>query len=84
MEVIDAINDMFDSYRHTSEYKDRSMMEIMSKRSEFEKNLDDMWEIYSKGCPEQIVQYNKGVNQIKEAGLKILRNSAGKHKIVYK
>ena len=41
-----------------------------------------MWDIYRKGNPQQIVEYNKGVAQIKECGLKVLRNSAGKHKIV--
>ena len=30
----------------------------------------------------QIIDYNKGVSQIKDAGLKVFRNSAGKHKIV--
>lgn len=76
------LNDMFDAYRHSSDYKDRSMMEIMSKRAEFEKNLDDMWVIYSKGNIAQIIEYNKAVQNIKDAGLFVLRNSAGIHKIV--
>lgn len=76
------LNDMLDAYRHSSDYKDRSMMEIMSRRAEFEKNLDDMWAIYSKGNPAQIIEYNKAVQSIKDAGLIVLRNSAGIHKIV--
>lgn len=78
----DIFGDVFDAYRNTSEYKDRGMMEIMCSRQKFEQNLDDMWAIYSKGNPAQIVEYNKGLDQIKSCGLKVLRNSAGKHKII--
>lgn len=74
--------DYFDVYKNTSKYKDSSMLEIALRKSEFEKNLDDMWAIYSKGVANQIVNYNKGVENIKSAGLKVFRNSAGKHKIV--
>ena len=80
--IEDILNDYFNTYRTTSEYKDRNKMEIMCKRASFEQNLDTMWDIYRKGNPQQIVEYNKGVAQIKECGLKGLRNSAGKHKIV--
>lgn len=52
------------------------------RKTEFEKNLDEMWRIYSSGVTGQIVNYNKGVSQIKDTGLKVFRNSAGKHKIV--
>ena len=83
MNPIDFIDNYFNAYKHTSDYKDRSMMDIMAKRSEFEKNLDDMWKIYIGGNPAQITEYNKGVRNIKEAGLKVLRNSAGKHKIIF-
>lgn len=78
----DIFGGIFDAYRNTSEYKDRGMMEIMYSRQKFEQNLDDMWAIYSKGNPAQIVEYNKGLDQIKSCGLKVLRNSAGKHKII--
>lgn len=57
-------------------------MEIIFRRQEFEKHLDDMWLNYSKRCALQIVYYNKQVDGIKQSGLKVLRNSAGKHKIV--
>ena len=43
-----------------------------------------MWANYSKGCFEQIVEYNKQVNDIKSSGFKVLRNSKGLHKIVSK
>ena len=70
----------FDAYKNTSNYKDRGMLEIALRKTEFEKNLDEM--IYSKGVVQQIVNYNKGIDQIKSCGLKVYRNSEGKHKIV--
>lgn len=72
----------FDAYKNTSRYKDKSMLEIALRKSEFEKNLDEMWAIYRKGVTQQIVNYNKGLDQIKSSGLKVYRNSEGKHKIV--
>lgn len=51
----DILNDFFNTYRTTSEYKDRGKMEIMCKRASFEQNLDAMWDIYRKGNPHQIV-----------------------------
>lgn len=72
----------FDAYKNTSGYKDGSMLEIALRKTEFEKNLDEMWAIYSKGVVQQIVNYNKGIDQIKSCGLKVYRNSEGKHKIV--
>lgn len=74
--------DYLAGYKSTSQYKDNLKMEIILSKSKYEKNLDEMWGIYSKGNPQQIVEYNKGVAQIKECGLKVLRNSKGKHKIV--
>lgn len=58
------------------------MLDIALRKSEFEKNLDEMWAIYLRGCTQQIIEYNKGIEQIKSAGFKVYRNSAGKHKIV--
>lgn len=78
----DIFGNYFDAYKSTSQYKDSSMMEIALRKTEFEKNLDEMWEIYNKGLPRQIVNYNKQIKQIKDAGLKVFRNSVGKHKIV--
>lgn len=81
-QIEDIFGDVLDAYRNTSEYKDRSMMDIMFQRKQFEENLDDMWAIYVRGNPTQLVEYNKGLDQIKSCGLKVLRNSLGKHKIL--
>lgn len=80
----EILKGMFTAYKQTSDYKDRSIMEIAARKIEFEKNLDDMWSIYLKGNMGQIVEYNKGVNQLKDLGFKVLRNGSGKHKIVLK
>lgn len=71
----------FDAYKNTSKYKDDSMLEIVLRKSEFEKNLDEMWVIYRSGNVRQVVEYQKGLEQIKSCGLKVYRNSEGKHKI---
>lgn len=78
----DMFGDYLNAYRNTSKYKDDSMLEITLRKKEFEQNLDDMWAIYRRGNPQQIINYQKGVDQIKKSGLKVLRNSEGKHKIV--
>lgn len=78
----DIFGDYLSAFKSTSKYKDECMMEIVLRKKDFEKNLDDMWSIYSKGNPIQIIEYNKGVDKIKRAGLKVLRNSVGKHKII--
>ena len=78
----DIFGDYFDAYKTTYNYKDDSKMEIMFRRQEFEKNLDDMWTNYSKGMVAQLVNYNKQLDSIKSCGLKVLRSSSGKHKIV--
>lgn len=78
----DIFGDYFSAYKNTSKYKDDSMLEITLRKKEFEQNLDEMWAIYRKGVTQQIVNYQKGVDQIKQAGLKVMRNSQGKHKIV--
>ncbi len=78
------LDNMFEAYKHTSNYKDSVMMEIMLNREKFEKNLDDMWRLIAVHGVSQMTEYNNGVRNIKNAGLKVLRNSAGKHKIAYK
>lgn len=80
----DILNDLFSAYRNTSGYKDQVIMDIMLKRTAYEEHLDEMWRIYSTGNARQIVEYQKQVDDIKSCGLKVLRNSAGKHKIVMK
>lgn len=80
----DILNDLFSAYKNTSGYKDSVMMEIFSQREKFEERLDEMWRIYSTGNTRQIVEYQKQIDDVKSCGLKVLRNSAGKHKIVMK
>lgn len=82
--VMDMLNDMISAYKHSADYKDKLMMDIICRRKEFESNLDEMWRIYKSGVVYQIVEYQKGVDNIKKAGLKVLRNTSGKHKIVFK
>ena len=83
-DVYDAVKDMFSAYHHSSGYKDAMMMEIMFNRKKYEQNLDDMWAIYGSGNTSQIIEYQKGIDNIKSAGLKVLRNPLGKHKITYR
>ena len=78
------LEEIFNAYRNTSEFRDRSMVEIMCRREEFEKNLDEMWRIYTSGNMKQVFEYRKQIETIKRAGLQVLRSkSTGKHKIVY-
>lgn len=79
--IEDLFKNYFDAYKNTSKYKDSVMLEIALKKNEFEKNLDDMWDIYKRN-PRQIIEYQKGIKQIKETGLRVFRNSQGKHKII--
>lgn len=83
-DVIDAVKDMFSAYEHSSGYKDTLMMRIMFDRKKYEQNIDEIWRIYLSGNPKQITEYQKGVDNIKSAGLRVLRNSSGKHKIQFK
>ena len=85
-EKLEAFLDgLMGAYHHTSRYKDDSMMEIMCRREEFEKNLDDMWRIYTSGNLKQVFEYRKQIETIKAAGLQVLRSkSTGKHKIVHR
>lgn len=78
------IEDLFGAFKHTSKYKDSAMMEIMCRRQEFEENLDKMWQTYRNGYLPQVVEYKKQVQDIKDAGLVVLRSkTTGKHKITY-
>ncbi len=74
--------DYFRAYQSTYASKDNAKLEIALRKKEFEQNLNEMWEIYRKGNTRQIVEYQKGVAQIKDAGFKVFRNSQGVHKIV--
>lgn len=77
------LHDMFNAYKSTSRYKDAEMMEIMLRRQEFEENLDKMWQNCISGNIQQVVEYKKQVQSIKDAGLVVQRSkSTGKHRIV--
>ena len=56
----DIFGNYFDAYKNTSKYKDDSMLDIGLRKSEFEKNLDEMWDNYRKGCFEQGNWVSKG------------------------
>lgn len=80
----DYLKGIFEAYKHTAEHRDRSMVEIMANRQKFEQNLDEMWRIYKSGNMQQVVEYKKQIQTIKDAGLVVLRSkSTGKHKIVF-
>lgn len=83
-QVEDMVNNMFDAYKQTSSYKDSCILEIAFNKKKYEDILNKMWANYAGGCIEQIVEYNKQVNDIKSSGFKVLRNSKGLHKIVAK
>ncbi|MCC8043879.1 MAG: hypothetical protein LIP12_00060 [Clostridiales bacterium] len=57
-------------------------IEIQFRKKEFEDTLNEMWSNYGTGNVAQLPEYQKQVKIIKEAGCKVLRNSAGKHKII--
>ena len=71
-----AFEEMFgnylNAYKNTSQYRDDSMLDIALRKSEFEKNLDEMWAIYSRGCTQQIIEYNKGVERLRVQDLKCI------------
>ena len=81
-------SDMFveymNAYKSTNAFKDSLKMEIYSRKAEYEEHLDKMYANYIHGCAYQIIIYNEQISDIKSAGLKVLRNSSGKHKIVIK
>lgn len=84
-EQVKAFLDGFkEASKRTSQYKDGIMMEIMCRRPEFEKRLDDMWRVYTSGNMKQVVEYKKQIADIKAAGLIVQRSkSTGKHRIVF-
>ena len=80
----DIFTDYMNAYKSTSGYKDGLKMEIYLRKAEYEEHLDKMYANYIHGCAHQIISYNEQIGDIKSAGLKVLRNSSGKHKIVIK
>lgn len=81
---IDMLTDYMDAYKSTGRCVDRLKMDIYLRKVEYEEHLDKMYANYIHGCARQIITYNEQIRDIKSAGLKVLRNSSGKHKIVIK
>ena len=81
---IDMLTDYMDTYKSTGRYMDKLKMDIYLRKAEYEEHLDKMYANYIHGCAHQIISYNEQIGDIKSAGLKVLRNSSGKHKIVIK
>ena len=75
--------DLLDTYKRTSDYRDGCVRDVGLNRGKYEQILDEMWAIYLKGCLQQAVEYKKQVQYIKDAGFTVKRSkSTGKHKIV--
>lgn len=81
---IDMLTYYMDAYKSTGRCVDKLKMDIYLRKAEYEEHLDKMYANYIHGCAHQIISYNEQIGDIKSAGLKVLRNSSGKHKIVIK
>ena len=53
------LNDVLNACKQSSGFKDCSRMEIAGRKAEFEKNLDNMWAIYTKGNPNKLLSITK-------------------------
>lgn len=84
MNAQDLKNILMGMFENTPEHKNAAMVDIMLNRQAYEQNLNEMWRIYTSGNMRQVFEYRKQVEKIKAAGLVVLRNKAGNHKIVYK
>lgn len=79
----DILNDMLDTYKRTSDYRDGAIMDIGLQRAKYEQHLDEMWKIYCQGNMQQVFAYKAQIKYIKEAGFTVQRSkSTGKHRIV--
>lgn len=67
----------------TGKYRDSSKMEIALRKAEFEKSLNDFYAAYRKNPILYAVKYQEQLKVVKETGCKVLRNSAGIHKIKF-
>lgn len=82
-QVQQKLHDMFEAYKHTAQFRDKSMVMIMHRRQEFEQLLDDLWRVCCRG-PSEFGAYKQQVQTIKNAGLVVMRSkTTGEHKIVY-
>ena len=78
-----VLEDMFDTYKRTSDYRDSAVMDVGLNKAKYEEHLDKMWAAYCSGLMLQVVEYKKQVQYIKDAGFTVKRSkSTGKHKIV--
>ena len=80
----DVFKDYIDTYQQTGRCRDDRMLNIALHKKELEDCLNEMWHIYSTGNVKQIVEYNKQIDQIKNSGYSVMRNSAGNHRVVLK
>lgn len=77
------LDDMLDTYKRTSSYRDDVIRDVGLNRSKYEEHLDKMWAAYCSGLMLQAVEYKKQVQYIKDAGFTVKRSkTTGKHKIV--
>ena len=77
------LDDMLDTYKRTSSYKDDITRDVGLRRDEYAERLDKMWAVYCSGNLGQVVAYKEQIKYIKEAGFTVQRSkSTGKHRIV--
>ena len=70
-------------YKTTGKYQDSSKIEIALRKEEFEKALNDFYEAYRSNPMLYAVKYQEQLKFVKDSGCKVLRNSAGIHKIKF-
>lgn len=74
--------DIFKASQNSYKARDNAKMDIAINKSKYEETLDEMWRLYHSGTIQQVVEYQKQIDSIKNSGCRVLRNSNGKHKIV--
>ena len=79
----DIFGNIFDAYNTAWNYQDSSKMEIALRKEEFEKALNDFYEAYRSNPMLYSVKYQEQLKVVKDSGCKVLRNSAGRHKIKF-
>ncbi len=79
----DIFGNIFDAYNTAWNYQDSSKMEVALRKEEFEKALNDFYEAYRSNPMLYAVKYQEQLKVVKDSGCKVLRNSAGKHKIKF-
>lgn len=74
--------DIFKASQNSYKARDNAKMDIAINKSKYEETLDEMWRLYHSGTIQQVVEYQKQIDSIKNSGCRVMRNSNGKHKIV--